>query len=681
MEMMLFGEMSWHHRLWLLLVIGFGWIAVGTCADSSDFSVNSQFPRLFEYDEFEICRSKYREQYVYCIVRARIVPDDGSPLWKNISVYSEDSRHYDHRVLERGMCVQNYESSLQRDVFEGHTYSDLFRAVINQRLKMNFGLQVEPDVQIYHCYSKDNEIPPYDSLEILFMIIIVILAALVCYSTGFDLSIQSSQRFPENYFTKQHKTSRERLFTSFSIPRNIRRLKDPVTSGIRQELTFLESFRFIQMHRVVTLHIVLALVKAPKDNPEHLEHLLHQPLIIHYIAEFQNYVQTFFSISGMLLTINFLEHIRKNPQFNPRYFWERIRARLYRIIPAYLFILLLETSINRRFMNGPLAHHMIGHARERCRQRWWNNLLFLNNYIGTDQPCLIQTWYLAADMQLFILALGCLMVIWRWPFLKKYILSAGFAWGILTTILVAYARNLPPVMTEDLKLYEEYNFGHQYFQLYEPFHMNITIYFAGMIAGFVYHRFRESRKEFHTSSLQFCLLLLTVFLYFFTTFTDSWVVRNQSMIAPILLAIYNSCFKHAWGLLCTMIQLRTALAASWSRFRSFFSHPIFVVLGKLCYSFYLIHLTVIVQVVGSVKQPIHFSVRGVFEFMMPTFMWMLLYGTLLCILIELPSNFALREFFESKPDEKPATIDRKNSRSSEAEMNGNTQLKTLSNSN
>lgn len=34
-------------------------------------------------------------------------------------------------------------------------------------------------------------------------------------------------------------------------------------------------------------------------------------------------------------------------------------------------------------------------------------------------------------------------------------------------------------------------------------------------------------------------------------------------------------------------------------------------------------------------------------------MYTLFFGTLLCILIELPSNVALRELFESTPEKKP----------------------------
>ncbi|KAL9693697.1 hypothetical protein quinque_012982 [Culex quinquefasciatus] len=605
-----------------------------------------KFPKLFQYDEYEDCRMTYREQYVYCVVRARIRPDDGSELWRNISLFSEDTRHYDHRMVERGICVQNCEKFLYagESHHEGdHSYAELFRACIGQQLKDGYDLQIEPDVQVYYCYNKTNETPP---------LVVIIIAILVIYSTAYDLTLQTAQKFPQNYFSTPHKTSQDNLRTAFSFPRNIRRLREPLNTEIRQDLSFLESFRFIQMMRVVLLHIVLALAKMPKVNPDATEHILHRPPVMLYVAEFQNYVQTFFSISGMLLTINFLEHTRKNPHFEARYWLDRLRARLYRIVPAYAFILLLEVSITRRFMVGPLAQQMIGESQTQCRKWWWNNLLFVNNYVAPEQPCLLQTWYLSADMQLFLLGITTLTLIWRWPPLKKYLLTAGILWGICCVAIVTYAKNLPPLMSKNLKLYNDYNFGHGYFQLYIPFHMNITVYFAGMWAGFLYYRFREARSFFFKLQLQWTVLWILIVLYFLSLFTGAWVVQNQATLPALFLALYATWFKHAWGLLSTIMQLRTALSIARSRFRTFFSHPIFAVLGKLCYSFYLIHVTVIMQVLGSAKQPIYFSIRGIFDFFLTIWMRTFLYGALLCLLIELPANVALKELFESKSSKK-----------------------------
>ncbi|XP_053698545.1 nose resistant to fluoxetine protein 6-like [Sabethes cyaneus] len=631
-----------------------------------------KFPKLYDYDDFEECRRTFREQYIYCVVKTHIRPDNASLLWKSLSRFSEDECHYQHRVQERGLCVQQCELSISKGTkvhSEGHTHADQLRSCINSQLRNDYNLQVESDVEIYHCYSAQNENLPFDWLEILFMVIIASVLVAVCFSTWYDLQIERASDFPDDYFSKSLGTRNERLLTAFSIPRNFRRLKEPVDSATKKDLAFMECFRFIQMHRVILLHIILVVIKVPKVNPDGIEKKLHNPITIHYVAEFQNYVQTFFSMSGMLLAINFLNHIEKNPQFDMGFFWKRLRLRLYRLVPAYAFIVLLEASISRRFMVGPVGQHLVGDSHQKCRQLWWTNLLFINNYIHTDRPCLIQTWYLAADMQLYIFSLGTLMLIWRWPFLKKYLFTAGLACGPILTVIVAYMTNASPVMTEDLKLNEQYNFGHSYFQLYQPFHMNITIYFAGMLAGFIYHRYRTSRREVLVSRLQINTFWTLVLLYFFTCISDNWIVQHRSTTSPVLLAIYATLFKHSFGALCTVIQLRTALQTRRSRFRSFCGHPIFRVLGKLCYSFFLIHFTVTLQVIGAVKQPIFFSPRGVAEFMMSIQMWMLFYGTLMCVLIELPFNVALRELLEEAKD-RPVTEGKEVGTSRQQKSNG-----------
>ncbi|XP_055524713.1 nose resistant to fluoxetine protein 6-like [Wyeomyia smithii] len=653
---MTYGARSWIGRIGSLVSL----LALIGSVESGDRFIDQveygKFPKLYDYDDFEACRRNFREQYIYCVVKANIRPDNESLVWRSISHFSEDERHYQHRMQERGLCVQQCDLSIgkgQAVTSEGHTHADQLRTCINSQLLAEYGLQVESDVEIFHCYNKFNENLPFDWLEIMFMALALLLLVAVCFSTWYDLLIESASGFPDNYFSRSHNTSNDRLLTAFSIPRNIRRLKEPIDSLTKKDMAFVEAFRFGQMHRVILLHIILVMVKVPKVNPEGIEKKLYHPLTVHYVAEFQHYVQSFFSISGMLLAVNFLEHIEANPKFDMQYFWSRLRARLYRLVPAYAFIILLEASISRRFMSGPIGQHLVGDSHGKCRKLWWSNLLFVNNYSYSDSPCLIQSWYLSADMQLYIFALGTLMVIWRWPVLKRYLLTAGIAWGFILTTIVVYTRNVSPVMTEDLKLNEQYNFGHSYFQLYQPFHMNISIYFAGMLAGFIYHRYRSTRRDFLKSRLQINTFWTLVLVYFFTCFTDSWVVEHRSTMSPLVLALYATVFKHSWGVLCTVIHLRSALQTRRSRFRSFCGHPIFRVLGKLCYSFFLIHFTVILQVLGSVKQPIYFSPRGVVEFMMSIQMWTLLYGTLLCILIELPMNVALRELLERRKERSP----------------------------
>lgn len=40
-------------------------------------------------------------------------------------------------------------------------------------------------------------------------------------------------------------------------------------------------------------------------------------------------------------------------------------------------------------------------------------MLFIDNYVGVEEKCLIHTWYLAADFWLSILATVIILVIYR----------------------------------------------------------------------------------------------------------------------------------------------------------------------------------------------------------------------------------------------------------------------------
>uniref|UniRef100_A0A1Q3FSA5 Acyltransferase 3 domain-containing protein n=2 Tax=Culex tarsalis TaxID=7177 RepID=A0A1Q3FSA5_CULTA len=615
-----------------------------------------KFPKVFEYDDFEECRREHRDEYAYCVVHATISPDESSDLYRNLTTFSQDTLHYDHTRLERGVCIQECKQFLHsigahplQLTNDERSYGRLAQACINERINLRYNLQIEPQVQIYHCYTNENAVQPVDALEVLFYVVSLLLVLTVVGSTVYDLRLRPRKNAPPDYFMQAPKSGRDKLLVSFSIPRNIYRLKDPTDGRIRQDLQFFEAFRMIQMCRVVFLHITTAHGKVPSTNTDYMEGIQHQPATVIYIAEFQNYVQTFLSISGMLLTVNFLEHTRKNPDFTVKIFWEKLRGRLCRLIPPYAFVLLLQVGFMKRIMDGPMGQQFNGESQQNCRRWWWTNLLFFNNYVRTDQPCLIQSWYLAADMQLFIYGMAVMMLIWRWPQLKRYIFSVAFVCAAVIPTYTNYVHRITPAMTTQMKELYRYNREHLYhYDMYFPFEQNIGAYSFGMCAGFVYHRYRESRKTVLKSSAFRALFAVATVLYLFSLVSVYWVVAYNSHVPPLLSAVYATLFRQSWPVLTTLIQLALALMAGSTLLKAFFSHPIFGVGGKLSYSVYLIHFTVIELVYGAVKGPVFSSERIISTFVAQIFLWTILCGVGLAVLVELPAAAALKELLDRR---------------------------------
>ncbi|XP_053698547.1 nose resistant to fluoxetine protein 6-like [Sabethes cyaneus] len=611
-----------------------------------------KLPKLFVYDDFGDCKDANPAGFVYCVVHARILPNSSSDLWANISRISDDFQHYDHARLERGVCIDSCRATLRTagaDPDPDRSYASLAQSCIESQVYQQYGLQIAPDVNVYHCYTDSNMNPPLEIMEALFCLFLLLLAALAVWSTIYDMRESKRQGHPARYFLQQLESKRDRLWVAFSIPRNIYRLKDPVGGSIRQDLQFLEAFRFIQMIRVIMLHVILAHVKLPQTNTFFIEGIQHRPATIVYIAEFQNYVQTFLSISGMLMTINFLEHIRKNPDFDLSLGWRKIRARLCRIVPAYGFVIFLECAVMKRLIDGPIGQHFIGESQENCRRWWWANLLFINNYIQTDEPCMIQSWYLAADMQLFIYGLTVMMLIWRWPQLKEYIFSGALLCAVVLPTVASYVFKVTPVMTSHLKNAQHYSRQHDYqYDIYFPFHQNIGVYSFGMLAGFVYYHYRDSRKALLNSRIYKGMFQAAVIFNILSLSSVYWVMVYRNEIAPILQAIYSTFFKQSWAILTTLIQLALALFSVNSPIKRFFSHPFFGVNGKLSYSFFLIHFTIIELVYGGVMGPIYSNERVVVTYLSQVFMWTILIGAGITVLVELPAAAALNVLLEQR---------------------------------
>ncbi|KAH3766621.1 nose resistant to fluoxetine protein 6 [Pelomyxa schiedti] len=88
--------------------------------------------------------------------------------------------------------------------------------------------------------------------------------------------------------------------------------------------------------------------------------------------------------------------------------------RAWRLIPSYGFCLIVYTQLSIYFGDGPFwsqyQHSSMG--VESCATYWWTNLLYMNNIypIHFLEQCMLWTWYLAVDMQLYLFCAPLLLL-------------------------------------------------------------------------------------------------------------------------------------------------------------------------------------------------------------------------------------------------------------------------------
>lgn len=89
---------------------------------------------------------------------------------------------------------------------------------------------------------------------------------------------------------------------------------------------------------------------------------------------------TFFLISGVLIAYTAL--IKKEK--SPREYFNVIGLYLHRYLrltPAYAMMIGFYATLFYKVSSGPHWDQWIGANRDYCRENWWTNLLYLNNYI------------------------------------------------------------------------------------------------------------------------------------------------------------------------------------------------------------------------------------------------------------------------------------------------------------
>ncbi|XP_054710321.1 nose resistant to fluoxetine protein 6-like [Uloborus diversus] len=121
---------------------------------------------------------------------------------------------------------------------------------------------------------------------------------------------------------------------------------------------------------------------------------------------------TFFVIGGAVSCYVVVTYVKtKGRPFNiPMY----IINRLTRILPVYiyfiLFIFLLEL-----FGSGPFWNDFAASQIQNCYNKWWYNLLFINNLYDAESMCAHHTWYLACDFQFYLAAIFILLPLIKRP--------------------------------------------------------------------------------------------------------------------------------------------------------------------------------------------------------------------------------------------------------------------------
>jgi peptidoglycan/LPS O-acetylase OafA/YrhL len=121
-------------------------------------------------------------------------------------------------------------------------------------------------------------------------------------------------------------------------------------------------------------------------------------------------VDSFFLVGAMLTTYSHLNTLRKSDgRIN---ILQSILNRIFRFWPSIWLTVMLVFLIPS-LGSGPLWKEYFDVQTQKCYNNWWTTILFINNWFDESKMCLLHTWYLSADMQLFIIAFIFIILLYK----------------------------------------------------------------------------------------------------------------------------------------------------------------------------------------------------------------------------------------------------------------------------
>ncbi|XP_053674031.1 O-acyltransferase like protein-like [Anopheles nili] len=550
--------------------------------------------KLYDYDDYEECRREYSD-FVYCTVKSHLSSNASSTIWREIQHHSTHPRHFDRRVIEVGFCLQKCRT-VETVQPQTHNVSAVLQTCVERKIWALYHLN--STTEIMRCISSNNSFADNSSstgiARIIFICSVVGVIAAVFYATVAD-NQQTDGVAEKNLLAPTI------VVESFSLSRNLRRLikrDDKAEINLRH----LDGIRALTMMIILLTHCSIPMIRMPLKNVDQLEAQFNQWWFPIAMAGNTYTVQIFFVIGGLLLAVNMMEQTKNSTLPPLTYILNRIKLRLIRILPLYLFVIFFHASWYPRLYDGPIGDRYKDH----CTTNWWTNVLFLNNYIHPSKPCIQFAWYLGADFQLYVLGTVLMMLI-RVPRLVKPIAICMALIALLVPMVVIYNNRLDATVMMIVRyILEEIRTLPYYIKMYIPFETNAGNYFFGMFAGILYYNFRNNPAAVSILKLRYLLPSSAIFFVAMNGLTV--LLPSDHLSHPSMaLAFYGSMLKSAWGIFPSVVLLHMAFQKTPSMLLSTLQHPVFLVGSKLSYSVYLLQYGIIYATYKHITYPIMYD--------------------------------------------------------------------------
>ncbi|XP_037729593.1 nose resistant to fluoxetine protein 6 [Drosophila subpulchrella] len=484
--------------------------------------------------------------------------------------------------------------------------------LLKRVVKQLIGLELTSSL-VSESTCKTAEREKYDAVTIFSIALFSVFGGLVVLATLYD------------YFLCEDQKKLPAIVKAFSARANSRFIFTVSTKSNPNVVECLHGLRGMSLIWVCYGHDYIIGITSPNINLYDVYSWAKTPYM-EIIQEGVFAVDTFFFISGLLVAMVALRAMEKSKgKLNIPLMYLH---RYLRLTPIVAACILLYWKILPLLGDGPLFGNWNFDNYATCEENWYWTLLYIQNY-ATHQSCLQHTWYLAIDMQLYILGPFLLLIVYKWG--KKgaavvLLITLGFV-AYLFSVMVINDYSLlngtgggPNEYSEDLSHYT---------------HNRTSGWLVGFLFGYFLHSIRGKDIKLSRPAvwlgwiISFALMFTCIFaMYPYGTF--------KSKTIPILNeAFYVSLSRVAWPLGLSWVVF-ACMKGYGGLANSFLSSPLWQPLSKLSFCTYMGHLVIQNLNGGRTRVNTYFSNYDIMLRFWQDFGFSVLLAYVMYILIEAP---------------------------------------------
>ncbi|XP_044255135.1 nose resistant to fluoxetine protein 6-like [Tribolium madens] len=475
------------------------------------------------------------------------------------------------------------------------------------------------------CQTIHEAFPQLTTKAIITIIVLAILICIILVATVYDL-----------YCTFWSKRVCPQLTQGFSVFTNGQKFfkTSPPTAD---QMPCLNGLRCISMLWVVYLHHYQILMNDILTNSKHIVEW-SDSLNSMFVSSGTLSVDTFLTISGVLMSYGFIKSKTKKIRFNLCFYYLHRYLRLTAPLAVVIFVL---KNLYNYLGNGPKMPILHEIFQKPCEKYWWTTLLYVQNYVNVSEMCLEETWYLSIDFQLYVISPIIFFALWKYPKMCIATLCGCIIAIMGASFYSAWENHLTALVANLYGNFKEYT--HKYYFLT---HLRASPWIIGIILGYYLFKIKQNNTQIKINKFIVCI---------------TWVICIGAMLGCVLGGHSTLRTKEydSWGnaLYITFIRPVWSVAISWIIFACtvdyggpvnwFLSLPIYQVLNKFTYSMYLVHVVVLSVIVGNRKYPDHFSKLNMMYEYAGTVCFSIVFALILVFMVEYPM-IAIEKFLRDK---------------------------------